>query len=86
MGVIGAGTGLAPTFTIGTGFAGRSSIAENVGPEHLINWKKIAFPTETTALRREAPSAQRSGDAHDDSLRDTVRAILALALESRTTP
>lgn len=86
MGGIGAGTGLAPTFTIGTGFAGRSSIAENVGPEHLINWKKIAFPTETTALRREAPPVQRSGDAHDDSLRDTVRAILALALESRTTP
>lgn len=44
MGVIGDGTGLAPTFTIGTGFAGRSSVAENVGPDHLINWKRIAFP------------------------------------------
>lgn len=86
MGVIGAGTGLAPTFTIGTGFAGRSSIAENVGPEHLINWKKIAFPTGAAAPRSEASPSQRTGDAHDEHIRDTVRAILALALESRTTP
>ncbi|VTU38398.1 aldehyde dehydrogenase family protein [Variovorax sp. PBL-E5] len=87
MGVIGAGTGLAPTFTIGTGFAGRSSIAENVGPEHLINWKKIAFPIGAAAARGEAAApSQRTSDAQDDPIRDTVRAILALALESRTLP
>ena len=54
MGVIGDGTHLAPTFTIGTGFAGRSSIGENVGPEHLIDWKRIAFPTDAAVGRVNA--------------------------------
>jgi acyl-CoA reductase-like NAD-dependent aldehyde dehydrogenase len=45
MGAIGAGNGLAPTFTIGTGFAGRSSLGENAGPHHLINWKRVAYPS-----------------------------------------
>ena len=46
MGAVGDGTGFAPTFTVGTGYAGRSSIAENVGPEHLVEWKRIAFPID----------------------------------------
>ena len=54
MGVIGDGTHLAPTFTIGTGFAGRSSIGENVGPEHLIDWKRIAFPADAATGRVNA--------------------------------
>jgi desulfoferrodoxin (superoxide reductase-like protein) len=29
--------------TVGTGFFGRSSVAENVGPQHLIQWVKVAF-------------------------------------------
>lgn len=73
MGVIGDGTALAPTFTIGTGFAGRSSIGENVGPEHLINWKKIAFPTEQ---RPAAATAKGEAD-----VRAVIRAVLASALE-----
>lgn len=39
-------TGLDPTFTIGTGFGSGSSIAENVGPQHLVQWKRIAFDTK----------------------------------------
>ncbi len=87
MGVIGAGTGLAPTFTIGTGFAGRSSIAENVGPEHLINWKRISFPTAAAAMfvPREASQAEPSSDTNDAHIRTTIRTLLELALESRTT-
>lgn len=42
-GAAGFGTSLAPTFTIGTGFFGRSSIGENIGPQHLVNWTKIAW-------------------------------------------
>lgn len=42
-GAAGFGTGLAPTFTIGTGFFGRSSIGENIGPQHLVHWTKIAW-------------------------------------------
>lgn len=42
-GAAGFATNLAPTFTIGTGFFGRSSIGENVGPQHLVNWTRIAY-------------------------------------------
>jgi acyl-CoA reductase-like NAD-dependent aldehyde dehydrogenase len=40
----GANTGLPYTFTIGTGYAGKSSVDCNVGPELLVNWKRVAFP------------------------------------------
>ena len=42
-GAAGFDTFLPPTMTIGTGFFGRSSVAENVGPEHLLQWTKIAY-------------------------------------------
>ena len=42
-GAAGFGTHLAPSFTIGTGYFGRSSVGDNVGPEHLINWTRIAY-------------------------------------------
>ena len=42
-GAAGFGTGLAPTFTIGTGYFGRSSVGENVGPQHLVHYTRIAW-------------------------------------------
>ncbi len=42
-GAAGFDTNLAPTFTIGTGYFGRSSVGENIGPQHLINWTRIAW-------------------------------------------
>lgn len=43
-GAAGFGTvGLPPTFTIGTGFFGRSSAGENIGPQHLVHWTRIAW-------------------------------------------
>jgi hypothetical protein len=29
--------------TLGTGFAGRSSIGENLEPKHLVNWARVAY-------------------------------------------
>jgi len=46
-GAAGFGTTLGPTFTIGTGFFGRSSIGENLGPQHLVHWTRIAWSSET---------------------------------------
>jgi len=49
-GAAGIGTNLAPSFTIGTGYFGRSSIGENVGPQHLVHWTRLATnsdPSET---------------------------------------
>lgn len=45
-GAAGFATNLAPTFTIGTGFFGRSSIGENVGPQHLVHWTRVAYNAE----------------------------------------
>ncbi|MBL8710636.1 MAG: aldehyde dehydrogenase family protein [Rhodospirillaceae bacterium] len=42
-GAAGYGTHLAPAFTIGTGYFGSSSVGENVGPQHLVNWTRIAY-------------------------------------------
>jgi acetaldehyde dehydrogenase (acetylating) len=42
-GATGASTGLAPSFTLGCGTWGGSSISENVSPMHLINIKRVAY-------------------------------------------
>ncbi|MFV0472940.1 MAG: aldehyde dehydrogenase family protein [Pikeienuella sp.] len=48
-GAAGFATYLPPSFMIGTGFAGRSSVGENVGPQHLVHWTRIAFAKESPA-------------------------------------
>lgn len=42
-GAAGFATHLPPAFMIGTGFKGRSSVGENVGPQHLVHWTRIAY-------------------------------------------
>ncbi len=50
-GAAGFGTvGLPPTFTIGTGFFGRSSAGENIGPQHLVHWTRIAWHEDDRGL------------------------------------
>mgnify|MGYP000849073418 FL=1 len=48
-GAAGFATHLPPAFTIGTGFAGRSSVGENVGPQHLVHWTRIAYGKDQPA-------------------------------------
>ena len=45
-GSAGLDTNLAPSMTLGTGFAGRSSIGENLEPRHLVNWTRVAYNTD----------------------------------------
>jgi acyl-CoA reductase-like NAD-dependent aldehyde dehydrogenase len=45
-GAAGMGTNLAPTYTIGTGFFGRSALGENLGPQHLVHWTRVAWPSD----------------------------------------
>jgi acyl-CoA reductase-like NAD-dependent aldehyde dehydrogenase len=42
-GAAGFDTHLAPSMTIGTGYVGRSSVGDNIGPQHLVNWVRIAY-------------------------------------------
>lgn len=45
-GAAGFQTHLPPSFMIGTGFKGRSSVGENVGPQHLVHWTRIAYNSD----------------------------------------
>ena len=57
MGGVGASTALAPSFALGCGTMGGSSISENVTPMHLINRKKVAFGLkDVTRLAADDPT------------------------------
>lgn len=60
LGGIGYTTGLAPSMTLGCGTWGGSSISENLGPQHLINIKRLAYGIrkfETNASKSDCSSA-----------------------------
>lgn len=53
----GASTGLVPSFTLGCGTWGGSSISENVSPLHLINVKRVAYGLkECSTLAAKEPT------------------------------
>lgn len=43
-------TSLAPSMTIGTGFAGRSSLGGNLEPGDLVNWTRIAYNSDPSEV------------------------------------
>ena len=45
-GSAGLDTNLAPTMTVGTGFFGRSSLTENLQPQHLVQWTRMAYASD----------------------------------------
>jgi hypothetical protein len=49
-GSAGFSTDLAPSMTIGTGFAGRSSLGENLQPKHLVNVARIAYSVDPSEV------------------------------------
>ena len=95
-GAAGFDTHLPPSFTIGTGFAGRSSVGENVGPQHLVQWTRIAYgkdapadlgaidlqsvSTGAPAARPVAPAPQTR--AGDMVSRDELRQLILEELRS----
>lgn len=53
----GASTGLIPSFTLGCGTWGGSSVSENVSPMHLINIKRVAYGIrDCSTLASEDPT------------------------------
>lgn len=47
-GAAGFDTNLPPTFTIGTGFLGRSSMGENLQPHHLVQFTRVTYSRESS--------------------------------------
>jgi acyl-CoA reductase-like NAD-dependent aldehyde dehydrogenase len=46
LGSSGIETSLAPSMTVGTGFFGRSCVAENLQPKHLVQWTRLAYNSD----------------------------------------
>jgi len=54
LGGIGYSTGLTPSMTLGCGTWGGSSISENLGPQHLVNIKRLVYGTRQVELASKA--------------------------------
>jgi acetaldehyde dehydrogenase/alcohol dehydrogenase len=83
-GASGLDTNLAPTMTVGTGFFGRSSLTENLQPQHLTQWTRVAYATDEPfgdftglepweARPEPAPVARPSGNG---LTRDDLRQLI----------
>lgn len=94
-GAAGFATNLPPTFTVGTGFAGRSSVGENLGPQHLVHWTRIAWeksaPADLDGLEfgtRSAapvPNAQPASTPTDAPMdREVLRRLILEELQGLT--
>src|SRR5271165_5780703 len=46
LGSAGLQTNLAPSMTVGTGFFGGSSVAENLQPAHFVQWTRLAYNSD----------------------------------------
>jgi acetaldehyde dehydrogenase/alcohol dehydrogenase len=46
LGSSGIETNLAPSMTVGTGYFGRSSVADNLQPKHFVQWTRLAYNSD----------------------------------------
>jgi len=90
LGAAGFETNLGPSMTIGTGFAGGSSIGDNLTPQHLLQFARIAYNKEASESfgrfegldplnlpKREAAAVSLAVDNSGDSeLRRELRRII----------
>lgn len=58
----GVTSALAPTFTLGTGYFGRGTVAENVGPGHLVHWTSIAYNSDPAEVMEGMDGAMKRWD------------------------
>lgn len=92
MGAAGFETHLGPTMTIGTGFAGGSSVGQNLTPDHFVNMARIAYNSADSepfgvfdglgrgSIPAAAPAAHRHlpdpSGPAPDGMRDELRKII----------
>ncbi|WP_341349322.1 aldehyde dehydrogenase family protein [Pseudoramibacter alactolyticus] len=83
LGGIGATTGLMPSLTLGCGAIGGSATSENVGPQNLINVRKVAYGIrDLSEIKAEAKLAdQKCRIVKDQDInQETVAKITAAVL------
>lgn len=80
-GATGASTGLSPSFTLGCGTWGGSSVSENVSPLHLINIKRVAYGMKDCATLASADPAfhypELSNGCETHSITESITSIAA---------
>lgn len=80
LGGIGASTNIPPALTLGCGAVGGSSTSENVGPQHLLNIRKVAYgvvePEELTEEKHTADSYREDNRISNEELESIVREVL----------
>jgi acyl-CoA reductase-like NAD-dependent aldehyde dehydrogenase len=84
LGNAGIGTGLPITMSVGTGFVGGSSSAENLSPEHFVQWSRTAyssnpsvpFPDFSHLQARVAASGRSLNGATGDISADQMQALI----------
>lgn len=96
LGASGYETNLGPSMTIGTGFAGGSSIGDNLTPHHLLHFARIAYNKEASEIfgnfagldplnlpKREAsPVSLAVDNSSDGELRKELRRIILEELKA----
>ncbi|MEC0231007.1 acetaldehyde dehydrogenase (acetylating) [Paenibacillus alba] len=84
-GGIGATTGIMPSMTLGCGAYGNNITSDNIGPQHLMNIKRVAFgikemqtePDENRVIAQVAQVADSLGSSHQLSItREEVAQII----------
>lgn len=66
-GAAGFATHLAPSFMIGTGYFGRSSVGENIGPQHLVHWTRLAWNSDSSVPFADFSQVRAPFDNGDDA-------------------
>ena len=61
---------LAPSLTLGCGSWGGNSVSQNVGPEHLLNYKTVAFRKENTLWFKLPPAVYFKRGCLGEALKD----------------
>lgn len=96
LGASGYETNLGPSMTIGTGFAGGSSIGDNLTPHHLLHYARIAYNKETSEIfgnfagldplnlpkRETSPVSLAVDNSTDGELRKELRRIILEELKA----
>jgi len=73
-GAAGFATHLAPSFMIGTGYFGRSSVGENIGPQHLVHWTRLAWNSDSSVPFGDFSAVRAPFDNGEGSLAPTLTA------------
>ena len=68
-GAAGFATHLAPSFMIGTGYFGRSSVGENIGPQHLVHWTRLAWNSDASVPMGDFSAVRAPFEGPDSSSR-----------------